>query len=570
MNRHQRRRQQKEQRIVQPFHQELLEIINIHSSKNYTIAEEKYKKLLNKIPNDYETVRHLGILYFDTQRMEDAYNCFQTAIKVNPKRCEAYNNLGFIHIKNGNLELAEKCLIKSYEINPKYIPTLNNLVGLYINFQSPEKALKFAQKSIALESENPVSRSQHAKALILSGQLNKAIKILEDLYKKFPSPPFRMDLSSAYRESGDIEKSDQIVREEFEKNFKILDFFALYAIGKSNSLTKEQVKYYEDMVDSEAKNDRSLIRDQIKLCETFYIYFRNKNNLEKSAKYLLKMNQLQFSLKKYDLDLEEKFFEKLKVIFSKDLDFNLNKTGNITPIFICGMPRSGTTLCEQILSTHSDVSGAGELNFLANLTEIGTSVQVKEEILNTFSENVLNEKFLLNLRKEYMSKLINRRENKEQYICDKMPHNFVFIGLIRTIFPEAKIIYCKRDPMDNCFSLYGHKFVEMSHQYSYDQRTLAKYYKLHVKLMSFWLKKYTNDIFILDNEELINNQEKISREILGFCDLEWEAQCLKFYETKRQVRTASIDQVRKPLNNKSIGAWKNYESSLTELINQLQ
>ncbi len=570
MNRHQRRKQQKEQKIVQPFHQELLEIIKIHSSKNYVLAEKEYLNLFNKIPNDYETIRHLGILYFDIGRLEQAYNCFQKSVKVNPKRCEAYNNLGFVHIKNGNLELAETCLQKSYEINTRYIPTLNNLVGLYINWQHPDTALKFAKRSMALEPANPISNSQYAKALIQNGQLTEAIQILEDLYKKFPSPPFRMDLSSAYRENGDIEKSDQIIKEEFNKNYKILDFFALYAIDKSNSLNSEQIKYYEDMVKVDAKGERSLIRDQIKLCETFYIYYKNKKDLKKSSQYLVRMNKLQYGLKKYDMKLEEQFFQRLKNIFSNNLDFSLNKKGNIVPIFVCGMPRSGTTLCEQILSSHSNVTGAGELNFLANLSGIGTSVQVKEDVLNAFEKNISDKKFLLNLRKEYINKLIERREGKNHYICDKMPHNFVFIGLIRTIFPEAKIVYCKRDPIDNCFSLYAHKFLEMSHQYSYDQKTLAQYYKLHSDLMDFWLDRYKNDVFVLDNEELINNQEKTSRDLVSFCGLEWEEQCLKFYETKRQVRTASIDQVRKPLNNKSIGAWKKYESSLTELISQIK
>ena len=570
MNRHQRRRQKKEQKVHQPYHQELVNIINIHSSQNFDLAEKEYHKLLKKIPNDYETVRHLGILYFDTKKLEQAYNYFQQAIKIDPWRCEAYNNLGFIHIKNGNLELAETCLKKSYEINVKYIPALNNLVGLYINWQQPDLALQFAKKGILLEPKNPISRSQHAKALILNGDLDEAIQILEDLYKEFPSPPFRMDLSSAYREKGDIEKSDQIVKEEFNKDYKILNFFALYAIDKSNSLTSEQIKYYEDMVNTDAKEERSLISDQVKLCETFYIYYKNKKDLKKSSQYLLKMNQLQFGMKKYDFELEKKFFEKLKNIFSHDLDFTLSKTGSIVPIFVCGMPRSGTTLCEQILSSHSGVTGAGELNFLANLSGIGTSAQVPEELLEKFSKNMGSKDFLINLRKEYMYKLVSRRENKNQYICDKMPHNFVFIGLIRAIFPEAKIIYCKRAPMDNCFSLYAHKFIELSHQYSYDQKTLAQYYKLHVELMSFWLDRYKNDIFVLDNEELINNQEEVSRNMLTFCDLDWEDQCLKFYETKRQVRTASIDQVRKPLNNKSIGAWKNYESSLSELISELK
>ena len=124
--------------------------------------------------------------------------------------------------------------------------------------------------------------------------------------------------------------------------------------------------------------------------------------------------------------------------------------------------------------------------------------------------------------------------------------------------------------MDNCFSLYSHKFIEMSHQYSYDQKVLVKYYRLHEKLMDFWFKKYAEDIFILDNEELVNNQEKISKELISFCELSWEKQCLEFFKNKRQVRTASIEQVRKPMTNKSIGAWKKYEKNLENMIQELK
>ncbi len=569
MNRHQRRRLKKEKEVGQPFQQELINAIKIHKEKNYELAEEEYTKLLKKVPNDYETLRLLGVLYFDTLRMEEAYNCFQKAVQINPSRCEAYNNLGSLHIKNGNLELAEKCLLKSCKIKPKYIPALNNLAGLYINWLQPDPALKYAKKVVALDPNNPISNSQLGKALIFSGRLIEGTKILERLYEKSPQPEFRLNLATAYRENGEMEKSDQIVKEEFIRNFKDLNYFCLYAINKSNSLSNEHIKYYNDIIKSNAKKDPTILKNQIKLCETFYIYYRNHKDFDKSSEYLLKMNKLQFSMKNYNLKLEENFFKTMKDIFSNDLDFIPKKTGNIVPIFICGMPRSGTTLCEQILSSHSNVTGAGELNYLASLTGIVTSVQVEQEVQDKFKKNVYDNNFLQSVRQEYMKKLIERRENKELYISDKMPHNFVFIGLIKSIFPEAKIIYCKRDPIDNCFSLYAHKFVEMSHLYSYDQITLAKYYTLHSDLMNFWLNKYENQIYVLDNEELIKNQEKISKEIVNFCGLDWEEQCLRFYETKRQVRTASIDQVRQPLNNKSIGAWKNYKSSLTELIKQL-
>ena len=150
-----------------------------------------------------------------------------------------------------------------------------------------------------------------------------------------------------------------------------------------------------------------------------------------------------------------------------------------------------------------------------------------------------------------------------------MPHNYVLIGLIKYLFPEAKIIYCKRNPIDNCFSLYSHKFTELSHQYSYNQSMLANYYKLHQELMNFWIEKFKNGIFVLDNEDLVNNQEKVSKQLIDFCELQWESQCLDFHKTKRQVRTASIEQVRQPINKKSIGAWKKYEKYFTELVDAL-
>ena len=161
-------------------------------------------------------------------------------------------------------------------------------------------------------------------------------------------------------------------------------------------------------------------------------------------------------------------------------------------------------------------------------------------------------------------------DKKAEYVTDKLPHNFILIGIIKLILPEAKIIYCKRDPIDNCFSLYTHKFVENSHQYSYDQKKLAEYYHLHSDLMNFWLEEFNDGIYILDNEELVKNQELVSKSLVAFCDLKWEEQCLDFHKTRRQVRTASIHQVRQPMNNKSIGAWKNYDQFLGNLITTLK
>ncbi len=568
MNRHERRRLNKGRQNKQPLLQRLTEAIKTHSSRNFDLAEIGYKKILEEIPNDYETNRHLGILYYDTNRTEEAYKIFQKTIKLNPARCEAYNNLGHIHVQNDNYELAEKCLLRSHQLKQDYLPALNNLSSLYNKFQKIDLALLYAKKAINLEPNNPIAMNQYAKALIGIGSLEESIKIFETLCKNYPSQNFLINLTSAYREIGEFEKSDKIIREQFKKDYRYLDFFTAYAIDKSNKLNDDHIKYYVDIVEN---GDSTRNKDKIKICESFYLYYKNQKNFKKSAEYLLKMNQIQFSMKEYDLKLENKFFDTLQKISIEKISFYKNKSEKVgvVPIFICGMPRSGTTLCEQILSSHSNVTGAGELNYLADLTGIGTSVQVAPDRLEYFQKNIVNPDFLLSVRKQYLEKLLTHRMNDSQYICDKMPHNFVFIGLIKTIFPESKVIYCKRDPLDNCFSLYAHKFIEISHLYSYDQKTLAKYYKLHVGLMNYWLKNYKNDVYVLDNEELINNQEKISKALVKFCGLKWEKECLNYHQNRRQVRTASIEQVRQPLNRKSIGAWKKYETYLANLIEEL-
>jgi hypothetical protein len=146
-----------------------------------------------------------------------------------------------------------------------------------------------------------------------------------------------------------------------------------------------------------------------------------------------------------------------------------------------------------------------------------------------------------------------------------MPHNFILIGFIKMLFPNAKIIFCLRDKMDNCFSLFSHKFVDKSHGYCYNQKILGKYYNMHLNLMQHWLNIFQNEIYVLNHEKLLNDQEKYSREIVEYCGLKWEPACLEFYKTKREVQTASNEQVREPINKKSLSAWKQYESILQPL-----
>ncbi len=568
MNRHERRRQKKNKTLNQTVNPDLVEGIKQHTNKNFEDARSLYNKVLSSEPTNYEALRHLGILNQDLKEYEEAYNFFIRAIKVNPNGFQALSNLATVHMQNKNYELAYKCLQKSLNINSTYVPTINNLAGYYHKINDSKNAIKFSLKSLSIQPNSPLARNQYAKALVINNQPEEAIDILEKLNQEFPTnDDFKVNLSSAYREIGEFEKANRISTEGFKKDYKNVSYLLGFTKDKRNKLNDLHIKHYNDLLENKDMN----YDDKAVICHSFFEYFRNQKSYKKAGSYLVMGNNAQYAYKEFDIELEKKFFDKLKSLFSEKRDFlTKNKIKKQKPIFVCGMPRSGTTLCEQILSSHSKVTGAGELNYLAEVSKINRVLQPSRERIESFESTLNSELYLENARSDYLKKLALKDKNNSTYISDKMPHNFVFIGFIKLILPEAKIIYCKRDPLDNCFSLYSHKFIELSHQYSYDQVILAQYYKLHEELMKFWLEQYRNDIFVLDNEKLVNNQEKVSRELIDFCELDWEKQCLDFHKTKRQVRTASIEQVRQPMNKNSIGAWKNYKTHLQDLVSSFK
>ncbi len=567
MNRHERRKQKKEGLNTSALQGELLKAIQFHINRDFNNAETLYQSIISREPNNYDALRHIGILKQDLGNYEDAYNYYIRCIKIRPNGFEALNNLGAIHVRNKNYPLAQKCFEKAISINKDYVPVINNLASLFHKIQNKESALEFSRMALKLQPDNTITKNQYAKALILNSQLDEAIGILEQCIKDNPNDnDTALNLSTAYKEQGDFKKANRIVQKLFNNDFKTITNLVAFTGNKENKLQFAQIEYYKDLL----QKDKLLVDEKVLVYHALFNNYKNQGKYDEAGKYLVDGNRLQYSIKPFDISNESIYFEKIKSLHQEVRSIKIKDLQKIIPIFVCGMPRSGTTLCEQILSSHSKVDGAGELNFLTEVSELNNIISPNEEGIRKFESLLNNEKAALKARKEYLRSLSTLNNKNAHYICDKMPHNFVLIGLIRLILPEAKIIYCKRDPIDNCFSLYSHKFTEVSHQYSYDQKTLAQYYKLHTSLMNQWIKNYKDSIFVLDNEELVNDQEKISKQLIDFCDLEWESQCLDFYKTKRQVRTASIEQVRQPMNKNSIGAWKKYESHLIDLVNTLK
>ena len=351
MNRHERRRQKKQGKINQTVNENLLEGIRLHTKKNYNKAETLYNKVLLTEPTNYEAIRHLGILYQDLEQYEKAYNYFLQALKVNPKGFQALSNLATIHMENKNYDLAHKCLSQSFKINSTYVPTINNLAGYYHKINDPKNAIYYSQLSIKIQPNNPIALDQYAKALIINNRPEEAINILENLNKNYPdNDNFKHNLSTAYREMGEFEKANKISSEGFKNDYKNIAYLLGYTKDKNNKLKEEHISYYDQLLTDETLK----FEDKTLICHSFFEYFKNQKDYKKAGSYLIKGNNAQYALKKFDLEIEKKFFERLKILFSKKIDFELeDKINKQIPIFVCGMPRSGTTLCEQILSSHS-------------------------------------------------------------------------------------------------------------------------------------------------------------------------------------------------------------------------
>jgi len=277
---------------------------------------------------------------------------------------------------------------------------------------------------------------------------------------------------------------------------------------------------------------------------------------EESFRYLIEGNGILDDKYGYDIKKDTNLFENLKNFFQKNNLENLENPNKF--IFIVGMPRSGTTLTEQIISSHSSVYGAGELSFLDSGIK---KFLLKEDLIKTkkISKNELEK-----IKDNYL-KGTNTFKSNNKIITDKAPLNFRWIGFIRKLFPNSKIIHCQRDPMDVCFSNLKNSFNSKALSFSYNIKKLGQYFNLYKNLMNFWNSLYPDSIYNLSYEKLTLNQEVETRKLIEFCELDWENNCLLPHQNKNKISTVSLAQARLPVYKTSINKWKNYSKYLKEL-----
>ncbi len=502
-------------------------LINQFNIKNFDNVISKGKIILKKYPEYVVLYNLIGSSLQSLGEYEEASNYFKKGLQLDSNNLALMNNLAMSYKNLLHYKEAQNLYLKIIDINNKYINAYVNLGNLKRDLNQFDESIKLYEKALSISNNYPIVYYSLALAHQGIGNFEKAIEYSKKTLNLNP-------------------------------NFTQAD----HLISQSAKYT-EKNPHYENLKKKISEiNPKSF--EMVDLCFSLSKAEEDLKNIDKASNYMIRGNKLKKELIQFniinDLNLIKNVKNKFKNI---NIEIKDNKKNNKI-IFILGMPRSGTSLVEQIISSHSKVFGCGELPILSKI--------VKDNFIineNDISDNLKNvcddEIFLEKLNLDYFSFLKNF-EIEEEYITDKAPLNFRWIGFIKLILPGAKIIHCQRDPKNNCLSIFKNLF-EGGLNFSYDQEDLVKYYRQYVDLMEFWQSKYKNSILDIKYENLVSNNEEEIKKIIKFCGLDFEKNCLSFYKNKTPIKTMSTAQARQPIYRTSLNSFEKYKGYLKIIEN---
>lgn len=496
-------------------------------------AEVSYRQALQIKPDLAEVHYNLGNILRGLVRPDEAEASYRQALQIKPDYAEASNNLGNVLQGMGRLDEAETSYRQALQIRPDYADAHYNLASMLQDMGRLDEAVAGYRRALQIKPDYAAAHSNMGNLFQEQGKLDEAVASYRRALQVKPDcGETRYNLARAGKvKAGDENLAALIAAEEAMRSgtAPLTDkdaVFLHFALGKS----------YDDAGDH-----------------------------AKAFQHFLEGGRLKRATFDYDADKTAGYFVSIMQNFDAAALDRLRGGGDPAqlPIFVLGMPRSGTTLTEQIIASHPEVHGAGELPDLMAIAH-------REIAAATFPDNVrlLDPARLSAWGAEYVAGL-QRRAPDARRITDKMPANFLAVGLIHLMLPNAKIIHVKRNPLDTCLSCFTTLF-EHKQEYSYDLAELGRYYAGYARLMDHWRKVLPEGAFLeVQYEDIVADQEAQARRLIEYCGLEWNDACLNFHQNKRVVRTASVTQVRQPIYKSSVERWRPYEKFLRPLFDTL-
>lgn len=547
----------------------LLQLSQILASKNYLqLAELKVKEAIALDPNSAIAYNYLGFILAHSGKLAEAEAAVRSALRLKPDFAEAHNHLGVILGNQGKLAQAEASVRSALKLNPNDDQARRNLQVILKHRQDPTRKITFSTGSRSPKTKPwglncAQDYNNFSLALLREGKFAAAEVVAREAIRLSPTDAqVHNTLGAILFKRGKTAEAEAQMRQVIQlqpdcaQAFRNIGEMKTYSPGDPDILAMEKLLELPDI--SAAKS--------MHLCFALGKAYQDVKNYDRAFAYLYRGNQFKRGSINFDLATVREECDRTIKVFSREL-FAHNSTVGLNsdmPIFILGMPRSGTTLVEQILASHPQVHGAGELPYLQQL-----SYALSRKLGQPFPEAIakIAPGSWQGLGKNYVQAL-RKLAPGARYITDKMPDNFWRVGLIHLLLPQAKIIHCVRNPADTCLSCYQKLFTQ-GQEFSYDLQDLGHYYQVYYRLMQHWQAVLPGRILDVRYEDVVANQDRKAREIMAFCGIEWDDACLAFYQTDRPVMTASTAQVRQPIYTTSVERWRRYQGQLAPLLEAL-
>lgn len=540
--------------------------INIHNERSEGAraqhVQEQLKQLL-AIPKPLIAVVDL-ISAGKLIRAEELCRAF---LKKIPHHVEAMRLLADIGMRLGILEDAEFLLHSASVLAPDNIPIHIDYVQVLRKRQQHLAAKEQARRLLEREPSNPQFQSIYAVQCMQSGQFDEALATFDELLKVLPNDPITLTSQGhALKTKGESASAITSYQQAIAAYPRHGEAYFSLANLKTYRFSDEEIQQMLAL----QQDDNLSFMERVHLCFALGKAFEDKKDVKQSFAFYEQGNHLKKSQSRYEAgqitkELELQREHVTAKLLREKMDFG---HASSDPIFIVGMPRSGSTLIEQILSSHSQVDGTLELPNILSLSQ-----RLRRHTVNGIAPGypqvleLLNRKELARFGLEFIEDTRSHRQCAPLFI-DKMPNNFRHIGLIKLMLPRAKIIDSRRNPLDCCFSGFKQLFAE-GQEFSYSLADIGQYYRDYVRLMNHWDDVLPGFVLRVNNEDVIADLEREVCRLLEFCGLPFEQACLDFHKTQRNVRTPSSEQVRRPVNSAGVGQWRKYSSLLDPLKQSL-
>lgn len=560
-------------------------------------AEAQARSLLTRGPNEVVSMVH-GVALAALGQADKAEQAFKTALAADPDYGEALAQYGQFLLQQSRRTEARKVLEHARRIIPDNPIVLGNLGMLYTDINAPREALEcldalldkapgnalglFTRAKARLTLEDAAGTLEDLDALAtksaptgemlalramaekLLGNLDASRKAIEDALKADPNHLRVVSMAAnLLQQSGEFEAAETILRDAIARGVRSGSIYRMVAQGRKlaqDDPLVDEMKALWDRPDlpDEARTD--LGYGLVKVME-------DHGDAEDAWTYLSRANEVMARLYPHDMAKEQGDFDRFKAFLQGFDPARIGSCGfkQNSPIFITGLPRSGTTLVEQILASHSTVTGGDELGIFHPL---GFEQVVKVAQAGGHINDMTDAQFDA-LGRAYQAAIDIRLPDADR-ITDKTISTYQIAPLVWLAMPKAKIVALRRDPRDNLWSIFKNRFVPGLHRYSYSQAALVQTYRLYTEYLALWRDLAPDRIYEISYEDLVNSPETEIRKLLEFCELDWEDACLNFHKTKRDVKTLSVAQVRQPLYKSSVGKWEPYAKHLSELLTGLE